>query len=147
MKDSVCGAAPAGFVAVNMTPPLVAVAAADKTIVFGGVMVPMVVPAGMPAPVTVAPTSKPVVVGTVTVVEPNVVEEPASVIGALCGVKAVEDTAFTGDVRTPLVLKVIGCGLVAIGTLMPSTVRYWFHAFVAVLTKYSDATWLPPRLS
>ena len=81
------------------------------------------------------------------VAKPFVVEEPASVMGALCGTKDVEDTAFTGDVKTPLVLKSSGCGLVAIGTLMPSTVRYWFHAFVAVLTKYSEATWLPPRLS
>lgn len=140
MKEIVCGAAPDGLAAVKVTPAAVAVAAADRVIVVGDAIAAIVVPAGMPGPVTVAPTDNPAVLDTVTVVEAFVVDEPANVIGVLVGVKAAEATAATGVASVPLVLKVMPVkGVPAVGTNAPSTVRYVFQAFVPVKTKYSDA--------
>ena len=123
LKDIVCGAAPDGLAAVKVTPPAVAVAAVVSVMVFGAVIEAIVSPAGIPGPVTAAPKDNPVVLGTVTVVV-EFVEDPASVIGVLVGVKDAEVTDPTGVANVPLELKVMLVrGVPAGGTIAPSTVR------------------------
>src|SRR5512146_3380445 len=102
----VCGAALAGLVAVKTPATGPTVPAAEVVNELGPVIAKIVVPAGKPPPVMVAPASKPAVLGPVTVVPPAATVAPTREMGAGTGLNVADATGSVGEVSTPLELKV-----------------------------------------